>query len=57
MEKIAENQYDDFMFLEMPSSSDNDEVIVEISFTKWVIKDNKNIFTAIKKAIPIWIKF
>ena len=42
----------DLMFLEIPTSSVEDEKIIEISFSKLTLKNGQNNYTIIQRAIP-----
>lgn len=52
LEDIDDDVKKTLMFIEIPESEEEEEKIVEISFSKLSIKNDKNNYTVIARAIP-----
>ena len=57
IEDIDNDIVQNLMFLQIPSPSDDEEKIVEISFSKLTLKGGKKNYTIIQKAIPRLYRF
>lgn len=57
VEEIDDNIKNDLMFLQLPESTNDEEKIIEVSFSKLTKKNNKNNYTVIQRAIPRLYRF